>query len=485
MWAWRVEAWRSGRSFAEIAARESLVYRVEQLFLLHRETNRWLLHVADPAVAENAADAAALLREIEELAQTFFFTGDERAVEEFPFDDREVWIAPGPHAHLAAIIRGRAPAEFRAELQTTIAQIHAEHAAALANFAGDTSAFEAAAPTLASCLRSASRPIPEWPRMRVSKRAAAVILAGAVVLGAFVFARDHRPAKDVRGAVAPSVASRALPASTATATAIPRALMQSESERALEQFKAAFPPPSTIKAVVANKTLILSGKAPYEWVGPVRDGATKIPGIDAINGDDLVVEFDPALVLQRFREQFGVPEGAEASMQSGRLILAGDAPHKWLVRVRRGAMDVAGVRVLDDRKVKDVEQRAFEEMKGEIEETSIPFVLSRDKLSTETIAKVTALADEMRRCLKAASEMEVNMRFELRGYGDALASETENMRLSRSRAETMRDALVSNGVEAATIDSLGMGSPPPPAPGEKTGAGRFDRRVFFRIAIEP
>src|SRR5919109_162002 len=48
---WRFEALRTGKSFAEVVMLRSLVYRVEQLFLIHRKTSLSLLHVAaDPGI---------------------------------------------------------------------------------------------------------------------------------------------------------------------------------------------------------------------------------------------------------------------------------------------------------------------------------------------------------------------------------------------------------------------------------------------------
>src|SRR5439155_21776833 len=40
---WRFEALRTGKSFAEVVMLRSLVYRVEQLFLIHRKTSLSLL----------------------------------------------------------------------------------------------------------------------------------------------------------------------------------------------------------------------------------------------------------------------------------------------------------------------------------------------------------------------------------------------------------------------------------------------------------
>ena len=44
--AFRFKAWRSGMPFAEYVILQTLVYRVEQLFLIHRETSLVLAHVS-------------------------------------------------------------------------------------------------------------------------------------------------------------------------------------------------------------------------------------------------------------------------------------------------------------------------------------------------------------------------------------------------------------------------------------------------------
>ena len=79
----------------------------------------------------------------------------------------------------------------------------------------------------------------------------------------------------------------------------------------------------------------------------------------------------------------------------------------------------------------------------------------------------------------------MNFTLEVRAYGDAIATEAENAELSKRRAETVRKFLVANGVDERKITPVAMGMPPPPGPGEKSGAGKFDRRVFLRFAIQP
>ena len=52
---WRLEAYRSGSSFADVVLKHTVVFRVEHLFLIHRKTGLLLEHVA----ASEAADAGS------------------------------------------------------------------------------------------------------------------------------------------------------------------------------------------------------------------------------------------------------------------------------------------------------------------------------------------------------------------------------------------------------------------------------------------
>ena len=58
---WRLEALRTGRSFAEVALAHSLVYRVEQVFLIHRSSGVLLQNVAaqEAVVTKVGIDATA------------------------------------------------------------------------------------------------------------------------------------------------------------------------------------------------------------------------------------------------------------------------------------------------------------------------------------------------------------------------------------------------------------------------------------------
>ncbi len=156
---WRFESLRTGRPFAEVVMLRSMVFRVEQVFLVHRERAVLLAHegVRD-STFDNADLVAAMLSAIQDFVKdSFGGQQDENVLSTLEFEDHIVWIERGPKMVLASVIRGSAPVQFRSTLQDTLNELHRTHREDLDSFSGDTAAFEASAPSLAQCCRHATK----------------------------------------------------------------------------------------------------------------------------------------------------------------------------------------------------------------------------------------------------------------------------------------------------------------------------------------
>ena len=70
---WRITARRTGKSFAEIVLLNTLLYRVEQVFLIHRKTGLLLQHVkSGPASVQDADLVSGMLTAIRDFAEDSF-----------------------------------------------------------------------------------------------------------------------------------------------------------------------------------------------------------------------------------------------------------------------------------------------------------------------------------------------------------------------------------------------------------------------------
>lgn len=244
------------------------------------------------------------------------------------------------------------------------------------------------------------------------------------------------------------------------------------------RFRYAFPPPPGVKADVVDGTLALSGTAPYEWLESVRSGALKLPGIDRVSEERLQVTYDPKLVLKRVSELFNLPDSVNASVKDSILDLSGEAPHAWLMRVRRGAPTIPGIRTIDEHNLIDLDQRSFQQSKSVIESAFVYFLVNKDNFATDGFAALSRLPDEIRRCLSAASRLGVEIRIEVRGYADAVGSETKNVQLSQNRAEAVKAFLIRCGFDPKLFRARGLGAPPKmgePQPEQS------DRRVALTV----
>jgi outer membrane protein OmpA-like peptidoglycan-associated protein len=156
---WRVEAAMTGRSFSEILLSRSLLYSVEQVFLIHRKSGLLLQHVsARGSVLKDADMISGMLTAI----QDFFsdsFTESGQDLETVDTGRYKLWIQYGPKALVVGAVSGTAPAELKAVFRNAIDRIHQTLYAELDRFRqDDLSVFEPARPLLEACLLGQSGP---------------------------------------------------------------------------------------------------------------------------------------------------------------------------------------------------------------------------------------------------------------------------------------------------------------------------------------
>lgn len=152
-WKWRFDAWRTGKSYAEIALLRTLIYQVEQVFLIHRHTGLLLQHVVSANVAGKDPEiVSAMLTAIQDFIQDSFASEGNSNLETLRLGELTVLIEHGPHAVLAIVVRGNPPSDLRTLLVETSEAIHQQYNLALQDYQGDASAFANLEPLLHDCL---------------------------------------------------------------------------------------------------------------------------------------------------------------------------------------------------------------------------------------------------------------------------------------------------------------------------------------------
>ena len=137
---WRFESWRTGASFSEVVLKHSLVYRVEHVFLINRNSGLLIAHVtADNATSEDPQLISSMLSAIQDFVKDSFHEKEQSGLDTIRFGELRLWSEVGPFATLVAVIRGNPPEELHDIVRDVLLRIHAEYAQALERFDGDGS----------------------------------------------------------------------------------------------------------------------------------------------------------------------------------------------------------------------------------------------------------------------------------------------------------------------------------------------------------
>ena len=370
---WRWEAWRTGSTVAEVALRHSLIYRVERVLLIHRETGLLLANVARREDGEGSESLiAAMLTAIQDFARDSLSLGEGEGLSTIAAGDRRLWVEQGPHAVLAAVVHGEAPVSLRDRLADQLEVIHRQRSDLLREFSGDAAPFEACRGRLTRLLeerhRGGSSTTKVWVLLALILCALATWIGhgllvgyrrqqlvarlsetpGVVVLGSEEegwpwrarwvvsglkdpLAPDPSPLVSAAGLDSSSVGFRWRPyLDPATSLCLPRA------EAVLE-------PPAGVKLSFAAGVLRASGSAPHAWRERARIAAPLLPGIASYDDADLEDEDLAAywaVQAKIDRTSLSWPEGSEvAALEKGALAslardLRGAAERAVVLRIR-------------------------------------------------------------------------------------------------------------------------------------------------------
>ncbi|MFN2167606.1 MAG: SH3 domain-containing protein, partial [Anaerolineae bacterium] len=133
-----IRARMQGVTVAELALRESFPFRVEEIFLIHRESGLLLSHLSsDPEQAQDRDLVSSMLTAIRDFAQDAFGGEEEGDLDTIQVGTLSIMLEPGPWAYLAVVIEGIAPEHFSDEVYGTLSDLHQAYSEALREYDGD------------------------------------------------------------------------------------------------------------------------------------------------------------------------------------------------------------------------------------------------------------------------------------------------------------------------------------------------------------
>ena len=436
--AWRWEAMRTGKSFGEVVLSHSLLFRVEQLFVIHRESGLLIEHRTAPGVQALAPDlVASMMTALRDFARDSFSVSEQQGLDSLALGDLTVWAESGPGAILAAVIRGQPPLALRETMQQALEEVHLAHADEIERFGATGVPFAIRDGILERCLVSQASESSRSGQWRT-------VLLGVAVLAAVGWC------------------------------AVPRVMEQRRFDGYLDQLRRE---PGVVvgSAGRADGRFVLTGLRDPLARDPIALAAAA--GIDSAR---LSAKWEPYIAL---RPEFVVRRAQALLHPSPRttLRLAGDtlvpggvASAAWRAEAQRFALAVPGVGALRLTELADSAEVALRATADSIETITFDYPRGGTTPVIAQAERIDSLATRLRRFLDDAARGERTARVELIGLADSVGTEEANVALRRARADRMRSALQARGV---TMQSLSAGV-------DTTSTDRTLRQVRLRISLE-
>jgi OOP family OmpA-OmpF porin len=439
---WRLEALRTGKSFAEVVLSHTLLYRVEQVFLIHKETGLLLQHVTAPAVVGQDADmVSGMLTAIQDFVRDSFGAQGDEGIGALEVGDLNVWIEQGPQALIAAVIRGNAPQDFHTVLQDAIETIHLEKGEELEEFQGDAAPFEATHATLENCLQSQA----EEKEKKTSPLLWVLVGVAVLFFGVWLFfsLRDRSRWNEYLTKL----------------QAEPGLVVVSQEKRGGKYFLTGLRDP-----LAADPTAILQ--------------TTKVSPQDVIGRWENFQSAHPEFVIARATNLLQPPPTVALKFDNGVLAADGFASQTWIDEARRLAKLLPAVTSFQEDRLLDV-NNAINPIKERIENQTVYFELGSAEIPAEQNEALEKLVAEINRLRDISQFLQKQFRIEVFGHTDKVGSEQVNQKLQKDRADNVISALTAKGINANNLSSAVTHQA---SPLEKASAN-FDRKVTFKAMV--
>lgn len=138
----RIQSIRTGIPYAELALRQSLLYRVEHVYLIDRTSGIKIDEAASDESTSLDSDAvSAMFSAIQSFVQDSFSQDKTALLTDLKVGEYNVWVANGPNLMLACVINGDAPEGLKDDLYDALYRIRTSYANQIAEFDGNTDDF--------------------------------------------------------------------------------------------------------------------------------------------------------------------------------------------------------------------------------------------------------------------------------------------------------------------------------------------------------
>jgi outer membrane protein OmpA-like peptidoglycan-associated protein/predicted regulator of Ras-like GTPase activity (Roadblock/LC7/MglB family) len=456
---WRFKAKQAGVSFSQYVAAQTFLFRVEQVFLIHRETGLLLNTLSVDLQSSADADLiSAMLTAINDFVSDSFNVSDEKGEQQLDVvktDDFTLLLKQGPKAILVAAISGNAPQKVANQLQLSLEEIHRLYAKELNHFSGDASVFVNSEQQLRDCLLAELK----TEQSKTKKRPwIALFIVFSLSISACYAAFLRWQANEVLAKVSSIDEQPGIVLTSAQLVGF-----------------------STVQFNVLRDPQAVSIPA---WLAEQQLSETKIN-----YKERAYVSVDPDIIRLKVQSILSLFPGVEVEWQGTLPIFIGEFSNLDKLRLQAEFNKVTGLDFktswLDPIKIAGIDNNAADDPAimraildlniAKLERHTIKFEPAASTLTEQNINTLIVLKEEFNQLLPIAEQQELSLGLIIMGASDSTGSSTFNKALSQKRANAVKHKLEELGIDKNRLNAIGLGVI------ELKTSGDGARKVLFNV----
>lgn len=447
---WRFEAFKTGKQFAEIVLLHTLVYKVEQIFLIHKDTGIVLDHVvAKDTIIQDPDLVSGMLTAIQDFVSDSFHSETKDDIETLRIgSDRSVWIEKGESAFIAAVIQGTPPLDLRHNYREMIDEIHIKSGMSLEKFDGDPTPFSIFRELLKTGLQFQAKN----EQKKISPLLWCTVLITLSLLGLWgantykthqVWAHYLKKLENQKGLI----------------------ILSTEKKGGEYQI-------SGFKDPLAKDPLSLL----------TDEDKTRI----AISSHwKTFYSLDPEIILKRARQILTPPSTIELTLSKNNLIAKGRASNDWISSFRDKAKQIAGIERIDYGEIQNIDKERLDIELTLISKIRIYFKNGSTTLIEGQEKQLNQVFQAVQTIQTLHSKLKSPVQIVILGHTDSSGTEKQNFRLSRARAERILNHLIIKGINPTFFTLSGVGTKLPLKNETDMDDRQYNRAVTFKIFYTP
>jgi len=478
---WRLEAARSGVPFGQIVLRETMLYAVQEVFLIQHQSGLVLAsaRLDDTLVLDEDA-FSGMLSAIQAFIQDSLGIAGSEQLRSAELGDRTLWVINGPGASLACLVIGTPPLEVREQLTDTLETLHAQFGDEF-----DWPPERLTDPNTVETLlrRALMGEVAEGGRKssnRLSRllwAAAGLAVIALLAWSAWHMVQTDRLEKRLTGlfAAQPGYVLTSHEASDGRISLAglrdplaetPESILQN-TEIDSKLVTLAFRPFQSLETPFVLKRLSASLGGDGGFALDFSDNELTVGGsltaaqysmLETLPGLHPVIQsvnleqtrLDPRDAVDLVRRRLNAPATVSITPVGDHMELSGSASAGWFAEAHTHSQLIGGW-AIDFTPLRNALANRLDVLAGRLSGRTLTFTRQYE-FSPAAQTGLGALGEELSELQKTATSLQVGLAIQLEGYADGLGLPEQNRQLALGRAEALRTELSSRGVDPAAIE---------------------------------